>query len=189
MTFIFLTPNNFSWDFNFLKFRKIHIFSWNSHPFEISKKIGISWILSWHFLFLWFNTSTLIFNIFWTRNLVTFLFDHDAKQVNSIWQSCGEPSTKFPHGGLVECLLIAHTSHLSISRTHVFFHFFSIFPKNLDFFRNFWKSGTLWIWRSHLLSYELSYPYSSSTHARQGFLGVFLKVTEQNLVNSIILGW
>ena len=26
--------------------------------------------------------------------------------LGSVWQSCGKPSTKFPHGGLVECLQV-----------------------------------------------------------------------------------
>ena len=32
----------------------------------------------------------------------------------SVWQSCGKPSTKFPHGPLVECLLISLTSFLDL---------------------------------------------------------------------------
>ena len=31
-----------------------------------------------------------------------------------VWQSCGKPSTKFPHGGLVECLFISNSSELSL---------------------------------------------------------------------------
>ena len=56
------------------------------------------------------------------------------------WQSCGKPSTKFPHGGLVECLIIPFFSHLSLSRIqnfHIFLfvlgnsHFLN-FPKTLS---------------------------------------------------------
>ena len=28
--------------------------------------------------------------------------------IGSVWQACGKPSTKFPHGGLVECPFFLH---------------------------------------------------------------------------------
>ena len=55
-----------------------------------------------------------------------------------LWQSCGKPSTKFPHGGLVECLIIPHTFYLSLKKIanskflHIFLKFL-IFSK----FENF----------------------------------------------------
>ena len=56
----------------------------------------------------------------------------------SIWQSCGKPSTKFPHGGLVECLS-SHNFLSSLLKIQNFI--FSIFSEIL-IFQNFWKSGT-----------------------------------------------
>ena len=50
-----------------------------------------------------------------------------------VWQSCGKPSTKFPHGGLVECLFIPHTSYLSLSRNSKF-QIFRYFLENSHFF-------------------------------------------------------
>ena len=34
-----------------------------------------------------------------------------------LWQSCGKPSTKFPHEELVECLFIPCTSYISPLKT------------------------------------------------------------------------
>ena len=41
-----------------------------------------------------------------------------------VWQTCGKPSTKFPHGGLVECLFIDFINFMSfavlLSKLHIF---------------------------------------------------------------------
>ena len=58
-----------------------------------------------------------------------------------VWQSCGKPSTKFLHGGLVECFFIQHISIISflkIPNFHIFQFFlenshFSKFPKILKY--------------------------------------------------------
>ena len=54
-----------------------------------------------------------------------------------LWQSCGKPSTKFPHGGLVECLFVLTFAIFLFSKLknfHIFSRFlgnsyFSKFPK------------------------------------------------------------
>ena len=46
-----------------------------------------------------------------------------------LWQSCGKPSTKFPHGGLVECLYIPDIL-LHSSQKIPKFRKFSIFLEN-----------------------------------------------------------
>ena len=96
----------------------------------------------------------------------------------SVWQSCGKPSTKFPHGGLVECLLIS--AFLAFSSWKLKKCFFWKFA----FFQFFGKSATPSIWPWHYIFYSLSHLYWSLICALQGFLWVFLKVTHQNLVNS-----
>ena len=57
-----------------------------------------------------------------------------------VWQSCGQPSTKFPHGELVECVFVSTSSYLSVFEVQNFQFFlfflrnshFSKFPKNWD---------------------------------------------------------
>ena len=53
--------------------------------------------------------------------------------VSVLWQSCGKPSTKFPHGGLVECLFI---QNLSFSFKNFKFSHLSIFPRNFHILIN-----------------------------------------------------
>ena len=55
----------------------------------------------------------------------------------SVWQLCGKPSTKFPHGGLVECLPIPRTSYFPRLKNLFFlffleFRIFHNFQKNRD---------------------------------------------------------
>ena len=38
----------------------------------------------------------------------------------SVWQSCGKPSTKFPHGGLVECLSISEPFQIPLLIREIF---------------------------------------------------------------------
>ena len=45
------------------------------------------------------------------------------------WQTCGKPSTKFPHGGLVECPFLLH----SFSKFPTISLNFQIFTSNEDF--------------------------------------------------------
>ena len=51
----------------------------------------------------------------------------------SVWQSCGKPSTKFPHGGLVECLSIPQLSCLSFLKNSKNSKILDIFLKILIF--------------------------------------------------------
>ena len=46
-----------------------------------------------------------------------------------IWQSCGKPSTKFPHGGLVECPFISYFSYLSFLKISKILKILDIFLK------------------------------------------------------------
>ena len=61
---------------------------------------------------------TLIQNFIRNTNAMTKFMDvrrclAEPIRCASVWQSCGKPSTKFPHGGLVECL--EFNIHLSYS--------------------------------------------------------------------------
>ena len=87
------------------------------------------------------------------------------------WQSCGKPSTKFPHGGLVECLCIPGL--------------LDIFPGNSHIFEIDRSSETLQIWRWHCLVHILSHLSKSSIYSGQKIMCVFIKVIMQNEVNSI----
>ena len=55
-----------------------------------------------------------------------------------LWQSCGKPSTKFPHGGLVECLCIQNISYPFLFE-NLKFSYLSIFDRKFSYFRNFQK--------------------------------------------------
>ena len=53
----------------------------------------------------------------------------------SVWQSCGKPSTKFPHGGLVECLYfpnLLYNPYLKLRN----FEKFRYFSWKSSYFRN-----------------------------------------------------
>ena len=54
-----------------------------------------------------------------------------------VWQSCGKPSTKFPHRWLVECLFIQLSSYRVLLQNFKF-PYLSDFSK-LTYFRNFHK--------------------------------------------------
>ena len=143
--------------FRFYKIRNFYIFLnflENSHFFKIPKNFDISSIWSWHYVlhilsclywcsiyarqgFLWVFLKVIEQNL---DNSTKFCIG-SSKSVGpslaslaivSVWQSCGKPSTKFPHGGLVECLFISHSSELSLleKRKFRFFwgnsHFFKI---------------------------------------------------------------
>ena len=60
----------------------------------------------------------------------------------ALWQSCGKPSTRFPHGGRVECLFIWHFQFLN------FLEFLWNFKcqENHDFSLNliFWNFQNCW---------------------------------------------
>ena len=103
-------------------------------------------------------------------------------------QSCGKPSTKFPHGGLVECLFIQHTSYLSLL-SYLKISNFQFFHVEMLIFRNCPKPWNIiglvvalrfWCFNTPILIFII---------ARQGFLYVFLKVIEQNIVNSTKFEW
>ena len=47
----------------------------------------------------------------------------DGVYIAPVWQSCGKPSTMFPHGGLVECLFIQNTSSFFFLKSHLFICF------------------------------------------------------------------
>ena len=51
------------------------------------------------------------------------------------WQSCGKPSTKFPHGGLVECIFIQNISYCFLFE-NLKFSYFSSFYRKFPYFRN-----------------------------------------------------
>ena len=61
-----------------------------------------------------------------------------------VWQSCGKPSTKFPHGGLVEFPYILYAFYLflyKIRNLWIFQNFletshFSEFPQSLEYHRS-----------------------------------------------------
>ena len=123
------------------------------------------------------NQSCALFAMWSSKTLLTRSFLGGGLS----WQSCSKPSTKFPHGGLVECPTF-HTHiwfFLRISRFSSFFHFFKIF-------------GNPGPHRTYVLNDLLKLlppPYSLSTYATQPILCTFRNVIEQNLVNSIIFGW
>ena len=48
-----------------------------------------------------------------------------------------------------------------------------------------WLGETLWIWPWHCLFYILIQLFKSSIYSGQGFQSTFIKVIEQNMVNSI----
>ena len=103
-----------------------------------------------------FNACIYIRNRIWTRNPVRFLsiieqnIDNSTKismrssfcagpslsglgTVFSVWQSCVKPSTKFPHGGLVECLFIPYIYYPFLLKKIKKSYFFEIFSKILFF--------------------------------------------------------
>ena len=124
------------------------IFSQNSHFFEINRSRATLWIWRWHRLF--YNlinaskSSTYsgqeilgLLSLMIIKNMVNSI--KFSKVVSffagpslaslaivSVWQSCGKPSTKFPHGGLGECLCIPQFSCLSFRKIQKF-RKFSIF--------------------------------------------------------------
>ena len=69
----------------------------------------------------------------------------------SVWQSCGKPSTKFPHGGLVECLSIPQLSCLSFLKNSKKSKILDIFLKILIF------SKFLEIWNLIDLTLEFTF--------------------------------
>ena len=106
----------------------------------------------------------------------------------ALWQSCGQPSTKCPHG-LVECLFISNPFLIMV------FFLPSIkiesfekyrFSRNFNFLEN---TEISWTWPWHYVSHSLSHLCRSSIYALPGFLWVFWKVMHQNLDDSIIFGW
>ena len=88
-----------------------------------------------------FTSAVALFQI-----IMVIIINNFSKQVNvtkklgrlgtgipvaPVWQSCGKPSTKFPHGALVECLIVPHMSSIPSFKTKIFeiskeCHFFEI---------------------------------------------------------------
>ena len=101
-----------------------------------------------------------------------------------VWQSCGKPSTKFPHGGLVECLYFPNLLYNSSLKLQNFENF-QYFHENSHIFEIDRSSGTLWIWHWHCLLYILSHLSKYSIYSGQEILCVFSSIIMQNMVNSI----
>ena len=112
----------------FRKFENSRYFLENYHFFEISGNLGPHRTYVFHYLIELLSYPYWSSIYAWQRLLGTF---HHVIEKNldnstnfriglsfcagpslpglatvSVWQSCGKPSTKFPHGGLVECLFI-----------------------------------------------------------------------------------
>ena len=112
--------------------KKSMFFSGNSHIFEIDRSSGTLWIWRWHCL-VYILSHLSKSSIYSGQEIlcasIKVIMQNEVNSIKfsislpfcagpslpglanvSVWQSCGKPSTKFPHGGLVECLFIAHIS-------------------------------------------------------------------------------
>ena len=106
----------------------------------------------------------------------------------SVWQSCGKPSTKFPHGGLVECFSIPTIyfkgcyTFLEIPFFFKNWHFFS----EISFFRH---SPVGWDPMDLTLALSFIHFYTNIQIFNifwTRILGLFSSELMQNMVNSII---
>ena len=136
-----------------------------------------------------------IFHVAHFHMVMVFVLKNISKQVNvtkklgrfgtgiptaPVWQSCGKPSTKFPHGGLVDVepavnrqpgfrreLVDQITSsiinpwndlHGNLLKWKIQISTFSFFSK-IFIFRSFQNFDISSIWSLHYVFHILSYPY------------------------------
>ena len=124
-----------------LHFRKKNEKSQKISFFRNFQSPGISWIWRWHCLFyilIHLSKSSIysgqeILCTFFSKIMQNMVISTKFFEVVpfcagpslaglatvSVWQSCGKPSTKFPHGGLVEWLTIK----ISIFKKNIFSKF------------------------------------------------------------------